>query len=407
MKMKKWFGFFPVVLALILYACGGSGGGSSSVDNSASASNSTGILKVSVTDAPFPFSFVDSASVIIREVWVRHADGSGFEEQLLQQPVEINLVPLTGGVTAALVEAKIPVGTYDQARLIVDAGTVVLKNNAFVQNGNTFNTSLGNMLFPSAAQSGIKVNIDPPVQVVTQLSADLTLDFDLTKSFVFNGPPTHAPGVKRVLFKPVIRAINNSEYGRITVRVLGDNGTPADSSDDIILEGATVTALDQSAVDQAVTATDAAGLAWLQLLPGTYDVRIEAAGYDTVLLDDKSVFVANETPLGDVTLALTLGQISGVVMGDSGTPGDATDDIVLDGVTVTIFQEGNIQPLAVNPPGQNPVLTDAQGAYQFDDLIPGNYDLTFEKTGFQTQMLTGVTAAPSGFAPTVTLMEIP
>jgi hypothetical protein len=78
MKMKKWFGFFPIILALILYACGGSGGGSGSVDNKSSGSNS-GILKISVTDAPFPFQFVDSASVIIREVWVRHADGSGFE----------------------------------------------------------------------------------------------------------------------------------------------------------------------------------------------------------------------------------------------------------------------------------------------------------------------------------------
>jgi hypothetical protein len=405
--MKKWFGFFPVIVALILYACGGSGGGSGSVTNTASGSVSSGTLRISVTDAPFPFNYVESASVIIREVWVRHGDGSGFEEQLLQQPVEINLVPLTGGVTAALVEARIPVGTYDQARLIVDAGTVVLSNQAYVSNGNMFNTALGNMKFPSASQSGIKVNIDPPVKVVTQLSADLTLDFDLTKSFVFNGPPTHAPGVKRVLFKPVIRAINNSEYGRITVRVLGDNGTPSDSSDDVILAGATVTALDQTNTEQAVTATNASGLAWLQLLPGIYDVRIEADGYETALLEDNSVFLANETTLGDVTLALTLGQISGVVMGDSGTPGDTADDVVLEGVAVTIFNAGSIQPLVIGPPGQNPMLTDAQGAYQFDGLIPGDYDLTFEKAGFQSGMLTGVTAAPSGFAPDVTLMEIP
>jgi hypothetical protein len=350
---------------------------------------------------------VESASVIIREVWVRHADGSGFEEQLLQNPVEINLVPLTGGVTEALVEAKIPVGTYDQARLIVEAGTVVLSDTAHVFNGKTFSTSLGNMKFPSASQSGVKVNIDPPVTVVTQLSADLILDFDLTKSFVFNGPPAHSPGVKRVLFKPVIRAINKSEYGRITVRVLGDNGTPSDSSDDVILEGATVTALDQTGTEQAVTATDASGVAWLVLLPDSYDVRIEAVGHETALLEDNSVFVANETPLGDVTLVLSLGQISGVVMGDSGTPGDTADDVVLEGVTVTIFEAGSMQPLVINPPGQNPVQTDTQGAYQFDSLIPGNYDLTFDKAGFQTQGLTGVTAAPSGFAPTVTLEEIP
>ena len=298
-------------------------------------------------------------------------------------------------------------GTYDQARLIVDAGTVVLTNEAEVMNGYTFSTALGNMKFPSASQSGIKVNIDPPVEVLTQLSADLTLDFDLTKSFVFNGPPTHNPGVKRVLFTPVIRAVNNSEFGRITVRVLGDNGTPSDTSDDVVMPGVTVTALDQAAVEQAVTATSALGVAWLQLLPEIYDVRIEAAGHETVMLEDNVVFVANETALGDVTLVMTLGEISGAVMTDLGTPGVPNDDEVLEGVAVTIFEAGNALPLVIASPGLNPLQTDVQGAYRFDNLIPGDYDLEFVKAGFVTQQLLTVTAGPSGLAPDVTLAVIP
>jgi len=324
---------------------------------------------------------------------------------MLMHPIEIDLVPLTGGVAEAMVVAEIPVGSYDQARLIVEAGTVVLSDNAHVSDGYTFNTAMGNMSFPSAAQSGIKVNIDPPVKVVTELSSDLTLDFDLTKSFVFNGPPTHEPGVKRVKFKPVIKAINDSKNGRITVRVLGDNGTPSDSRDDAALAGVTVTALDRTGAEKSVTATNASGVAWLQLLPGIYDIRIEADEHGTVMLEDITVFVANETAIGDVTLAMTQGQISGVVIGDSGTPGDTDDDLVLDGVTVTLFEPAGIQPVAVDYPGQNPVQTDAQGAYKFDGLMPVDYDLKFEKKGFQSQMLTSVKAGPSGFAPTIILIQ--
>ena len=402
--MKRFLGFISIILTLIFYACGSGGGGSDPV--TASGSDSSGTLRISVTDAPFPFQYVKSASVVIREVWVRHADGGGFEEQMLLPPVEIDLMPLTGGVAEAIVVADIPIGSYDQARLIVDAGTVVLSDNAHVSNGYTFNTELGNMSFPSATKNGIKVNIDPPVNVVTELSSDLTLDFDLTKSFVFNGPPTHAPGVKRVKFKPVIKAINDSKNGRITVRVLRDNGTPSDSSDDTALAGVTVTALDQTGAEKSsVTATNASGVAWLQLLPDIYDIRIEADEHETVMLEDITVFVANETSIGDVTLAMTQGQISGVVIGDSGTPDDANDDLVLEGVTVTLFEPAGIQPVAVDYPGQNPVQTDAQGVYKFDGLIPGDHDLKFEKKGFHSQMLTSVKAGPSGFAPTIMLAQ--
>jgi hypothetical protein len=259
------------------------------------------------------------------------------------------------------------------------------------------------MKSPSGSQSGIKVNIDPVIEVVTKLSEDLTLDFDLTKSFVFNGPPTHRPGVKRVLFTPVVRAVNNSVYGRITLKVFGDNATPSLSGDDTILPNVTVKALDQNGEPVAATKTNDSGIAWIQLLPGTYDIMISDFEYDTMLLEDIEVYLANETALGDITIAATWGQVSGVVKGDSGTPLDAADDVMLSGVTATIFKMGENDPLILNLPELNPQLTDAQGAYRFDKLDPGDYDITFDKEGFQSQDLKGITAVKIGFAPTVTL----
>jgi hypothetical protein len=395
--------FMAILACFVIASVTGCGGGSGSSGN---VSSGDGTLRVSVTDAPFPFEYVESASVRIIEVSVRHADGGGFEELPLSGPVDVDLVPLTGGVSEFLVAAELPAGTYDQVRLIVEAGTVVLTDEAVVLDGNTFSTDLGNMKYPSASQSGIKVNIDPNIEVVTQLTADLTLDFDLTKSFVFNGPPTHEPGVKSVLFTPVIRAVNNSEFGSISLTVRGDMGTPEDTLDDELLAGATVRAMDQDGADQAVTATNGSGEAWIQLPPGTYDILIEAEGYETALLEDKAVVLANETPLGEVTLVMTLGEISGTVYSDMSTPGDPGDDNVLAEVIVTIYEAGGTDPLIIDPPGENPLLTDLNGIYRFDNLMPGDYDLKFEKEGFVTQELYTVTAEPAGLAPDVTLEEV-
>jgi hypothetical protein len=202
-----------------------------------------------------------------------------------------------------------------------------------------------------------------------------------------------------------VRDVNSSEYGRITLRVFGDNATPLVTGDDTILPNITVRALDQNGEEVTATQTNDSGVAWIQLLPGTYDIKIEDIEYDTVILEDKEVYLANETALGDITIAATWGQVSGVVKGDSGTPGDENDDVMLSGVTVTIFLRGESDPLILNLPELNPHLTDAQGAYRFDKLDPGDYDLTFDKEGFESGELNEVSAVKVGFAPTLTLTE--
>ena len=71
----------------------------------------TAQLRIWVTDAPFPFASVESASVVIREVQVRDRDADRWVVVFSGQ-AEIDLVPLTGGVGMLLVEASPPAGTW-------------------------------------------------------------------------------------------------------------------------------------------------------------------------------------------------------------------------------------------------------------------------------------------------------
>jgi large repetitive protein len=101
------------------------------------------------------------------------------------------------------------------------------------------------------------------------------------------------------------------------------------------------------------------------------------------------VVLANLTDVGTVLLAATSGEIAGVVMSDGGTSADTADDVVVEGVTVDAYDAGT-STLAAS------VTTDSSGAYRFDSLAPGDYDLAFTMAGFADGSLTGRTALASG-----------
>ncbi len=375
------FAIFALALFIVLPACGGSGGTGSA--------QTGGTLRVSITDAPFPSSFVESASVVIREVRVRDKDGGGWQV-VFDGSATIDLVPLTGGVEALLVEADIGPGTYDEVRLIVDAGEVVLNEDAVVDGpDHIFNTANGNLQFPSGSQTGIKVKIDNDIVVTSELSGDLILDFDLSRSFVFNGPMTHAPGVKRVLFTPVVRASNASTTGTLALDVASDNATPGDAADDFALEGATVRVFDDTDVEIAMGLTDAAGHFETSVPPGTYRVTAEAAAHDTGEVTGVEVFLANLTDAGLVTLAASETEITGVVLSDGATPADTSDDTNIENALVEARAAGDAVVVAS-------AMTDASGAFALAMLPAGDYDLTITKTGWKDGAVTNVASVLAG-----------
>jgi len=205
----------PIALALsFLAACGGT------VSVSSTTSNGSGELIVVVTDKPFDYDLVASAVVRVDEVRVGDSqDGEfGLETVYSGAPIEFDLLDLTNGVTQTLVRADLAVGTYDQLRLHVVGGRLELVD------GDVFSTELGNLQLTSTGTSGLKVDIDPPVEVVSQLSTTLLLDFDLSKTF--HPVPANDPlNAAKFQLHPVLHAVNLSQTGEVSGVVRVDDGT--------------------------------------------------------------------------------------------------------------------------------------------------------------------------------------
>jgi hypothetical protein len=129
--------------------------------------------------------------------------------------------------------------------------------------------------------------VNPAIEMAGGLSAELLLDFDIHKSFVVQGNPDTPASINGFTFKPVIRAVNQSEAGRIS-------GFVRNTSEEAIggAEVFTVTAPE----DTLLTLTDPDGFYALPGLdPGSYDVTAQVATHDTVKAENIEVVIGNNT----------------------------------------------------------------------------------------------------------------
>ena len=242
-----------------------------------------GKLVVKVTDDPFNINFVESAMITITKIEVRKAgdnDEKGFLV-LSEDTVTFDLLTLRNGITEEIVNLDIPQGNYDLVRLYVDQASLKIKDQ----------TNAYTVKVPSGKQTGIKIFIKPSISVSSGLTSELLLDFDLSKSFVMRGNMSHAAGVNGFIFKPVIKACNNSTAGRI-------EGLVSDTAAKAFIENAKVwLKLDTI---MATAFTDAAGYyAFIGVPAGTYTVVANkedvTEDYDTVSYSGVTVVPANRT----------------------------------------------------------------------------------------------------------------
>lgn len=220
----------------------------------------TGTLNVILTDAPFPTELVAEANVTIVKLEARaNSDSSGSPYVLLSEEVNTyNLLDLQNGVTASLASLEIPVGSYDLIRLYVSEGEVVMNE------GTRYTLTV-----PSGAQTGIKLFIDPPIDVTGGLTSDLLLDFDVASSFIAQGNQN----ITGFLFKPTIRAVNASTVGSLA-------GGVTDTSA-VAIVGAQVWVVQDTVVTSAFS--DSTGFyTILGLAAGNYTANATLSGYDTV-----------------------------------------------------------------------------------------------------------------------------
>ncbi|MDX9727462.1 MAG: DUF4382 domain-containing protein [Bacteroidales bacterium] len=238
-----------------------------------------GRLTVNITDAPFPLSSIESASVTINKVELRKtgdgvSDGNPFYV-IWEGSKVFNLIELRNGVVGKLAELEIPAGEYDLMRLYVEEASLKVKD------GDEFSVKV-----PSGGQTGIKIFIEPVIHVEGGLTAELLLDFDLEGSFVLQGNMNSPAGIKGFHFKPVIRAVNNSKAGRIEGTVTEkDAGPLKDARVFLELEEDTLKAF-----------TDESGhYAFIGIIPGMYPVSAVQTDYDSVIVEDVRVVAGNRT----------------------------------------------------------------------------------------------------------------
>jgi hypothetical protein len=185
-----------------------------SCSSTASTSAATGTIAVQLTDAPFP---TDSVSRV--DVWVMRVDArlesadsansakgatddsasTGGWKTLSTPNVSVNLMAYQGGLSLPLGSAVVPVGSYQAFRLIIDPtrSSLTLKGGIVLTR-----TSIPSVSFPSAARSGIKINMAAPIVVSADQTSTVLVDFVVGESFVMKGNSISQNGLN---FTPVLR----------------------------------------------------------------------------------------------------------------------------------------------------------------------------------------------------------
>jgi len=200
-----WAGLMPAA-CIVAAGCGS--------DSSAGITNSgNGSVAVMLTDAPYSTDSVKSVNVFVVRVDARPAaaDDAAADQDVdnasaggwttLASPNQsFDLLLLQHGQATALGSAPLAAGTYSGLRLIIDP----TKSNVVLKNGTILTTtSSPSVTFPSAAHSGLKINLAQPLTVSGSGTTTLLVDFDVNNSFVMRGNSINQNGL---LFKPVINA---------------------------------------------------------------------------------------------------------------------------------------------------------------------------------------------------------
>lgn len=225
-------------------------------------------LTVKMVDAPGDYLnvFVNVQAI---EVIV---DGEHIEFDV-DEPGQYDLLELTGGNFAALLNESIPAGKLSQIRLILGENG----NEAVLEGEET----PVNLRTPSAQQSGLKLNVNYDLQ--PGVTYDFILDFNVDESVVKLGAS------QGYLLKPVIRVTTEAESGAIAGVI-----SPA--------MAASITATDGT-TEVIANADIETGAFLLYGVPeGTYTVVIEPAEGEIVTMTDVVVETGVTTQLETVSL---------------------------------------------------------------------------------------------------------
>jgi Domain of unknown function (DUF4382) len=308
----------PILAAAAVMACGGGGVGG--------GSGGTGIMRVSLTDAPacgYDNVFVTVEKVRVNQNASAAESEGGWSEIVLPAPKRVDLLELTNGVLAELGSTSLPAGSYTQLRLVLAENTAANPlANAVKPTGQAV-TALDT---PSAQQSGLKLKTN--ITVAEGQTADVVLDFDACKSVVKAG------NSGKYNLKPVINVlarVDTGIEGFVATNLAGGSTTVSVSAQ-------------QNGVVVRSTVPDASGKFLLSLLPaGTYTVVLTADAHQSAAIGGVPVSTAvGKTTINTAASGIALSTSTwSVVSGTVGlvvSSGGGTTTTPLTSATVSVSQ---------------------------------------------------------------------
>ena len=255
-----------------------------SVILSACESSETGQsnLRLLLTDAP-----ADEASQLVVQFGAIKLITSGDEEgesglTVSDSAGSFDVLTLRNGTTALLSDKNIPDGIYSQLRLIIEEATITIDDKD------------NNVKIPSGAQSGLKINIDPPLVAQKGQISTIILDFNANRVIeTGNGSYIMSP--------TAIRATSVS--GTL-------QGTLQDKEGNLLANGL-VTVTDASGIAITETKTAEDGLfKIISLNEGSYTVEVSLEDYESqtfigVSIQENETTKLTETGVVNLELAPT------------------------------------------------------------------------------------------------------
>lgn len=324
-----------LIVAGVIASCG---------SGSTTKGTGTGLVNVSISDPPSctpPEGNFTHVYITVRSVQA-HIDpnandnSSGWQElapQLASAPKQIDLFSAaqTNCVLAQLGSASLPVGSYQQIRLLLvsnspAAGAAVPSPNACA--GDGFNcvvlqdTTIHELELSSQDNTGLKIPpgqiLGGPIQVTAGQSVDLNIDFNACASIVRQGNG-------RYRLKPALTA------AQISPNNSGIGGQIVDSLTKLPINGNVLVAIEQqdsAGVDRILmeASTDASGnFRFCPLPTGTFDIVAVAIGPANLPYNATTVLnVPNGTNLNAIPLVAETGatapaQLQGFVTASTGS----------------------------------------------------------------------------------------
>jgi len=249
------------------------------------------VVRVNITDDPFPFDSVQSVNVYVVSVEATTtfdtSGGSSSWVTLATPHKAVNLLDYQNGALALLGQDTASAGQYKSVRMTidVDSSSVILPGGTHA----TVNWSV-------TGRVTLYAFVSPALAIGDSIS-DLVIDMDVGRSFLYN-----LFGGREFTFIPVLRAVNSAQTGTIqgTVTTSFYGGSqPVANADVTVYPG------DQTSVVLATGRSDASGHYRVSYLPaGSYTISVTQPiqpGLATVTMDSLRV-TAGGTLTQDVSL---------------------------------------------------------------------------------------------------------